>query len=278
MNRITTYIRQSLQDIYPPEEVKALSMLICCDMLGLDALDIYMGKDIILSECKQRELENIIFRLQKNEPIQYIRGFAEFCGRKFKVAPGVLIPRPETAELVELIVKENPGARHLLDIGTGSRCIAISLDQNLPDAEVEAWDVSEEALAIASENNKELDARVMFRRRDVLSDELGATSCYDVIVSNPPYITEKEREDMSANVLEWEPELALFVPDDSPLLFYRKIAELGRDMLVSGGRLYFEINQEYGRETVDMLAGLEYKNIELRKDLFQNDRMIKAEK
>ena len=278
MNRITTYIRQSLQDIYPPEEVKALSMLICCDMLGLDALDIYMGKDIILSECKQRELENIIFRLQKNEPIQYIRGFAEFCGRKFKVAPGVLIPRPETAELVELIVKENPGARHLLDIGTGSGCIAISLDQNLPDAEVEAWDVSEEALAIASENNKELDARVMFRRRDVLSDELGATSCYDVIVSNPPYITEKEREDMSANVLEWEPELALFVPDDSPLLFYRKIAELGRDMLVSGGRLYFEINQEYGRETVDMLAGLEYKNIELRKDLFQNDRMIKAEK
>ena len=144
MNRITTYIRQSLQDIYPPEEVKALSMLICCDMLGLDALDIYMGKDIILSECKQRELENIIFRLQKNEPIQYIRGFAEFCGRKFKVAPGVLIPRPETAELVELIVKENPGARHLLDIGTGSGCIAISLDQNLPDAEVEAWDVSEE--------------------------------------------------------------------------------------------------------------------------------------
>ena len=106
MNRITTYIRQSLQDIYPPEEVKALSMLICCDMLGLDALDIYMGKDIILSECKQRELENIIFRLQKNEPIQYIRGFAEFCGRKFKVAPGVLIPRPETEELVEWIVSD----------------------------------------------------------------------------------------------------------------------------------------------------------------------------
>ena len=118
MNRITAYIRQSLQDIYPPEEVKALSMLICCDMLGVDALDIYMGKDIILSACKQRELENIIFRLQKNEPIQYIRGYAEFCGRNFRVAPGVLIPRPETAELVGLIVKENPDARRLLDIGT----------------------------------------------------------------------------------------------------------------------------------------------------------------
>ena len=276
MNRITTYIRQSLQDIYPPEEVKALSMLICCDMLGLDALDIYMGKDIILSECKQRELENIIFRLQKNEPIQYIRGFAEFCGRKFKVAPGVLIPRPETAELVELIVKENPGARHLLDIGTGSGCIAISLDQNLPDAEVEAWDVSEEALAIASENNKELDARVMFRRRDVLSDELGATSCYDVIVSNPPYITGAEKQDMEANVLDWEPGLALFVPDDDPLRFYRRIARLGCDLLLPGGKLYFEINQAYGRETAHILEMNQYRDVRVIKDIFGKDRIVTA--
>lgn len=119
MNRITTYIRQSLQDIYPPEEVKALSMLICCDMLGVDALDIYMGKDIILSACKQRELENIIFRLQKNEPIQYIRGYAEFCGRNFRVAPGVLIPRPETAELVGLIVKIS-GRRQYLKSSSSS--------------------------------------------------------------------------------------------------------------------------------------------------------------
>ncbi len=252
MNRITTYIRQSLQDIYPPEEVKALSMLICCDMLGLDALDIYMGKDIILSECKQRELENIIF------------------------APGVLIPRPETAELVELIVKENPGARHLLDIGTGSGCIAISLDQNLPDAEVEAWDVSEEALAIASENNKELDARVMFRRRDVLSDELGATSCYDVIVSNPPYITEAEKQDMEANVLDWEPGLALFVPDDDPLRFYRRIARLGCDLLLPGGKLYFEINQAYGRETAHILEMNQYRDVRVIKDIFGKDRIVTA--
>ena len=125
MNRISTRIRQSLRDIYPPEELKALTMMICCDMLGFDPLDIYLGKDMILSECKQRELENIIFRLQKNEPIQYIRGVAEFCGRNFKVASGVLIPRPETAELVELIVEENSKARRLLDIGTGSGCIAI---------------------------------------------------------------------------------------------------------------------------------------------------------
>lgn len=214
MNRITAYIRQSLQDIYPPEEVKALSMLICCDMLGVDALDIYMGKDIILSACKQRELENIIFRLQKNEPIQYIRGYAEFCGRNFRVAPGVLIPRPETAELVDLIVKENPDARRLLDIGTGSGCIAISLDKNLPDAKVDAWDISEEALAIARKNNEELDAQVTFRRQDVFSADGMQGTSYDIIVSNPPYVTETEKQ-------RWKP-MYLTGSRDSPCLFPMK--------------------------------------------------------
>ncbi|WP_303014301.1 peptide chain release factor N(5)-glutamine methyltransferase [uncultured Bacteroides sp.] len=276
MNRITAYIRQSLQEIYPPEEVKALSMLICCDMLGLDALDIYMGKDIILSECKQRELENIIFRLQKNEPIQYVRGFAEFCGRRFKVAPGVLIPRPETAELVDLIVKENPGASRLLDIGTGSGCIAISLDKSLPDAEVEAWDVSEEALAIARKNNGELNARVVFRRQDVMADGFDKSSRYDVIVSNPPYVTEAEKQGMEANVLDWEPGIALFVPDDDPLRFYRRIAGLGNDLLLPGGRLYFEINQAYGRETAHMLEMNQYCNVRVIKDIFGKDRIVTA--
>ena len=276
MNRITTYIRQSLQDIYPPEEVKALSMLICCDMLGLDALDIYMGKDIILSECKQRELENIIFRLQKNEPIQYIRGFAEFCGRKFKVAPGVLIPRSETAELVELIVKENPGARHLLDIGTGSGCIAISLDKRLPDADVEAWDISEEALAIARTNNEELESRVLFRQRDVLSDDWEKTPSFDVIVSNPPYVTEAEKDEMEANVLDWEPALALFVPDDDPLRFYHRIAALGRELLLPEGKLYFEINQAYGRETAHILEMNQYRDVRVIKDIFGKDRIVTA--
>ena len=276
MNRITTYIRQSLQDIYPPEEVKALSMLICCDMLGLDALDIYMGKDIILSECKQRELENIIFRLQKNEPIQYIRGFAEFCGRKFKVAPGVLIPRPETAELVELIVKENPGARHLLDIGTGSGCNAISLDKRLPDADVEAWDISEEALAIARTNNEELESRVLFRQRDVLSDDWEKSPSFDVIVSNPPYVTEAEKDEMEANVHDWEPALALFVPDDDPLRFYRRIATLGRELLLPEGKLYFEINRAFGREIAYMLEMNQYRDIRVIKDIFGKDRILTA--
>ena len=276
MNRITAYIRQSLQEVYPPEEVKALSMLICCDMLGLDALDIYMGKDIILSECKQCELENIIFRLQKNEPIQYIRGFAEFDGRRFKVAPGVLIPRPETVELVELVARENTDACRLLDIGTGSGCIAISLDKRLPDAKVEAWDISEEALAIAYTNNKELKAEVMFLQRDVLSDDWEKTPSFDVIVSNPPYVTEAEKNGMDANVLDWEPELALFVPDDDPLRFYRRIADLGRELLLPEGRLYFEINQAYGRETAHMLEMNQYRDVRVIKDIFGKDRIVTA--
>ena len=276
MNRITAYIRQSLQEIYPPEEVKALSMLICCDMLGLDALDIYMGKDIILSECKQRELENIIFRLQKNEPIQYIRGFAEFGGRKFKVAPGVLIPRPETAELVDWVVNENPRAHHLLDIGTGSGCIAISLDKRLPDADVEAWDISEEALAIARTNNEELEARVLFRQRDVLSDDWEKSPSFDVIVSNPPYVTEAEKDEMEANVLDWEPALALFVPNDDPLRFYRRIATLGRELLLPEGKLYFEINWAFGREIAYMLEMNQYRDIRVIKDIFGKDRIVTA--
>ena len=246
MNRITTYIRQSLQDIYPPEEVKALSMLICCDMLGVDALDIYMGKDIILSACKQRELEN------------------------------VLIPRPETAELVDLIVKENPDACRLLDIGTGSGCIAISLDKNLPDAKVDAWDISEEALAIARKNNEELDAQVIFRRQDVFSADGMQGASYDIIVSNPPYVTETEKTEMEANVLDWEPGLALFVPDEDPLRFYRRIAELGRELLRPGGKLYFEINQAYGQDMIRMIEMNQYRDVRVIKDIFGKDRILTA--
>ena len=276
MNRIATYIRQSLQDIYPPEEVKALTMLICCDMFCLDAVDIYLGKDITLSESKERELENIIFRLQKNEPIQYIRGFAEFEGYRFKVAPGVLIPRPETAELVDCVVRENTDACRLLDIGTGSGCIAISLDKKLPDAEVEAWDISEEALAIARKNNEDLEAGVRFLQRDVLSDDWEKVPSFDVIVSNPPYVTETEKNEMDANVLDWEPGLALFVPDEDPLRFYNRIACLGSELLLPGGKLYFEINQAYGRETAHILEMNQYRDVRVIKDIFGKDRIVTA--
>ena len=214
--------------------------------------------------------------LSAETPIQYIRGFAEFDGRRFKVAPGVLIPRPETVELVELVARENASARRLLDIGTGSGCIAISLDKKLPEAEVEAWDISEDALAIARENNKELAADVTFLQRDVLSDDWKKAPSFDVIVSNPPYVTEAEKKDMDANVLDWEPELALFVPDDDPLRFYRRIADLGRELLLPDGKLYFEVNQAYGRETAHILEMNQYHDVRVIRDIFGKERIVTA--
>ena len=276
MNQITAYIRQSLQELYPPEELRALSMLICCDMLGVKALDIYMGKDIILSESKQRELENIVSRLRKNEPIQYIRGYAEFGGRSFRVAPGVLIPRPETAELVEHIRQTQPQPRRVLDIGTGSGCIAIALSLAWPMAEVEAWDVSSAALEVARTNNSDLGASVRFRLHDVFQTPPAEAQSYDLWVSNPPYITESERKDMEPNVLLWEPATALFVPDDEPLRYYRRIAELGLMGLRPGGRLWLEINRAYAEPLVCLLRELGYKDVRSMDDSFQNPRFVTA--
>lgn len=276
MKRISTYIRESLQDHYPPQELKSLTMMLCCDLLGFEAVDVYLGKDINLSESKQRELENIVLRMRKNEPIQYVLGQAAFCGLSFVVAPGVLIPRPETAELVELIARENPGAPRLLDVGTGSGCIAISLAHKLPDASVVAWDISEEALAIARRNNELLHTAVEFEQRDVLAYTPDPEELFDLIVSNPPYVTESEREQMDPNVLDWEPSLALFVPDDDPLRFYRQIASLGRRLLKARGKLYFEINRAYGRETACMLEEMGYSSIRLLEDQFGNSRIVTA--
>ena len=276
MNSITAYIRQSLLDIYPPEEVKALTMIICCDMLGINALDIYTGKDINLSEGKKRDLENILFRLRKNEPIQYIQGFTQFCGMTFHVAQGVLIPRPETAELVELIVGESVHSPKILDVGTGSGCIAVSLAKKIPDAEVTAWDVSPVALEIAQSNSRDLSARVNFVLQDVLATKIAGDHLYDIIVSNPPYITVSEKKTMDSNVLDWEPESALFVADDDPLCFYTRIANLGKSLLSPNGKLYFEINQAYGAEVVDMLTVNGYKDTRLIKDFFGKDRIVTA--
>jgi len=276
MNSITAYIRQSLLDIYPPEEVKALIMIICCDMLGINALDIYTGKDINLSEGKKRDLENILFRLRKNEPIQYIQGFTQFCGMTFHVAQGVLIPRPETAELVELIVGESVHSPKILDIGTGSGCIAVSLAKKIPDADVTAWDVSSVALEIAQSNSRDLSAGVNFVLQDVFATEIAGDHLYDIIVSNPPYIIVSEKKAMESNVLDWEPESALFVADDDPLCFYTRIANLGKSLLSPNGKLYFEINQAYGAEVVDMLAVNGYKDTRLIKDFFGKDRIVTA--
>ncbi len=276
MHPIVVRIRQTLQDLYSPQELKGLTMRICCDMLGIDALDIYLGKDINLSESKERELENILSRLLKNEPIQYVQGTTLFCGNQFRVQPGVLIPRPETEELVALIVSESaPGAR-ILDIGTGSGCIAISLSKQIVDARVTAWDVSPEALAIARMNNDLLEGTVCFEQQDVLADSAERQEQFDVIVSNPPYVLEAEKGEMEPNVLLWEPSIALFVPDNDPLCFYRRIAALGVRMLVPGGRIYFEINRAYGAQTVQLLEQMGYREARVLTDMYGSQRMVTA--
>jgi len=247
------------------------------EAFGFSTLELYGGKDKEISGKRLDVLNEMIARLKKNEPIQYVIGAEVFCGWTFEVNENVLIPRPETQELVRWIEADwkSDAPCRILDVGTGSGCIAISLSKLLEGAEVEAWDISEGALRVARRNADRNEAQVFFRRVDVL--KACTEDCrYDVIVSNPPYITESEKQDMEANVLDWEPHTALFVPDADPLLFYRRIAELGVSMLNEGGALYFEINRAYGEETVRMLEGLGYKQIELRKDNWGNDRMIKA--
>ena len=276
MNRVSIHIKEVLKDIYPPEEIKSLVMIIWCDLLGKKAIDIYLERDVNLSVSENELLENTLQRMLCFEPIQYILGTTQFCNHSFQVGPGALIPRPETQELVELIVKENTSTSPtILDIGTGSGCIAISLSLALPEAHVYAWDVSNDALAIACSNNKELNAKVNFEQCDVLSDiEYNNLTAFDVIVSNPPYITQSEKVDMDHHVLDWEPDLALFVEDHDPLLFYRRIAEHGKQLLKKGGQLYYEINRAYGLETVQMLQELGYTDCRVLKDFYGNDRIV----
>lgn len=278
MNVSVSHIRRALQESYSVQEAANLSRIVCCEMLGQTTIDYYLGKDIILSSKEMQKLNGILARLLNFEPIQYIQGTARFLERSYHVAPGVLIPRPETEELVEMMLREIPSDARILDIGTGSGCIAISLSKAFPNAEVTAWEVSEDALCIARRNNDDLQASVRFVKQDVLAWRGDAEQCYDVIVSNPPYITESEKQEMERNVLDWEPFSALFVPNNDPLLFYRTIGELGRMMLVDGGRLYFEINRAYGEATVVMLCEQGYTGIRTLKDISGNDRFVIAER
>ena len=278
MNVSVSHIRRALQESYSVQEAANLSRIVCCEMLGQTTIDYYLGKDIILSSKEMQKLNGILARLLNFEPIQYIQGTARFLERSYHVAPGVLIPRPETEELVEVMLREIPSDARILDIGTGSGCIAISLSKAFPNAKVTAWDVSEDALCIARRNNDDLQASVCFVKQDVLAWRGDGGQCYDVIVSNPPYITESEKQEMERNVLDWEPFSALFVPNNDQLLFYRRIGELGRMMLVDGGRLYFEINRAYGEATAMMLCGQGYTGIRILKDISGNDRFVIAER
>ena len=279
MHPVLHEIRDALKGYYPDSEALALAKMLLVEVFGFSTLELYGGKDKEFSEKHRSVLNEMIRRLQKNEPIQYIIGIESFFGLTFEVNQNVLIPRPETQELVSWIIEDyqSDESIRILDIGTGSGCIPISLAKQLSKAEVESWDISEGALEVASRNCERNGVKVLLRQKDILK-AAPEGDLYDVIVSNPPYITNKEKTDMEANVLDWEPSLALFVPDEDPLLFYRKIAQLGCDMLKEGGALYFEINRAYGEETIQMLKELGYAQIELKKDSWGNDRMIKAKR
>lgn len=275
-------LRTRLAAVYPDGEAQAIVFLVLEKLFGLSRTDVLMGGLERLTAEQTVELEQVMLRLERGEPVQYVLGVADFDGMTLGVAPGVLIPRPETEELVEWIAEDFKSAKRLriLDIGTGSGCIALSLARRFTDASVTAWDISDDALRIASANAERLGLDVEFKKRDALCTEVAEADVanYDIIVSNPPYICEKERADMDNNVLQHEPETALFVPDNDPLLFYRAISDLAQKMLRSGGCLYFEINREYGKETAKMMSEMGFDSVELRKDFMENDRMAKGTK
>ena len=277
MKTIARHINEALSNCYSAGEVSALTRIIATELLGIPQMTFFLKDDVTLTAEQQTLLGNAIERLKKQEPIQYILGYCDFCGLRFKVTPVTLIPRPETSELVEWVASEATGKESILDIGTGSGCIAVSLAYRVPQSKVTAWDISPGALAVATENSKANNSAVRFEQVDILAYEPTGEQ-FDIIVSNPPYIKENEKEAMHTNVLDWEPHTALFVPNSDPLLFYRTIAQKGLSMLSNGGKLYFEINRAHGKETVEMLESLGYTGIELRKDFADNDRMIRAVK
>ena len=277
-----------LAPVYGEGEAKAMARLVFEVRFGLTLSDICIGKDTQLSADSQAELAEILRRLLYHEPVQYVLGMADFCGRQFLVTPSVLIPRPETEELCQWVTASEMtqgGSRSesltILDVGTGSGCIAITLAATMPAVQVTAWDISEGTLQVAQENARRNNVHVSFQQVDVLnvsSSLLLSPSSYTCIVSNPPYICNRECATMEANVLEHEPHQALFVPDDDPLLFYRAIAKLGQQTLIHDGWLYFEINPLFAGQLAQLLSSMSYRDIEIKADQFGKQRMIRARK
>lgn len=268
----------TLEPLYGNGEARAVTDYVLDVCFGLSKADILCGAVEEMTAEKAAELNKIFGRLMEGEPVQYVLGRAEFCGRWFDVRPGVLIPRPETEELCAWITADSKasGSPKVLDIGTGSGCIAITLQLDMPESNVTAWDISADALDVARENAQRFGANVNFVKLDALNAKPEGE--WDVIVSNPPYICEKEKKDMAVNVLEHEPHTALFVPDADPLLFYRAITRLAVQTLSKGGRLYFEINPIYADDTCRMMRAEGMTAVELRSDMYGKQRMAKGVK
>ena len=292
------FIKQ-LSSLYDEGEAESFFFLILEEKHQLRRIDLALQIDLAFSESEIQIWNAILKQLQLEIPIQYILGSTNFYGLKFEVNENVLIPRPETEELVDWIIESQKSEVRsqksevaienlkVLDIGTGSGCIAISLAKKFPNAEVFAIDVSEKALATAEINVKNNNVSIHFVKTDILkitdleqlpTSDFQLPTKYDIIVSNPPYVRNLEKMEIKKNVLDNEPHLALFVDDDDALVFYRKIAQLAKKSLSEKGQLYFEINQYLGKETMELLGDLGFQNIELRKDIYGNDRMIRSEK
>lgn len=265
-----------LTAVYDEREAKAVARWLLDVGFGLSLTDVLCGGIEQLEPVEQERLERLTARLCKGEPVQYVLGVADFCGRTLHVEPGVLIPRPETEELCRWAVAEACGPR-VLDIGTGSGCIAITLALDLKHAEVTAWDISVEALRIAAANAERLGADVSFVRQDALCPPAD-TERWELIVSNPPYVMNKEREGMSPNVLDYEPHLALFVPDDDPWVFYRHIADYACRALCSKGSLMLETSPLLAETVSNYLSAVGFQQVEVRCDQFGKQRFIKATK
>ncbi len=273
---IQATFRTQLSRIYGEREGRFITGMVLEKILLLPPHKLSLERFLVLTSNQQQQLQSILPRLLNHEPVQYVLGEADFMGRKFKVDSSVLIPRPETEELVYWIQEtyaSSSSSLQMADIGTGSGCIAVSLSAIFPSAQIQAFEVSEEALALAQMNNQLHQTKVNFARLDILTQTLLPVQ-YDVIVSNPPYIALIEKNDMAENVLNFEPHLALFVPTEDDLLFYRVIARQATQALKSGGRLFFEINYMRGEATVNMLKDLGFESVELRKDLSGKDRMV----
>lgn len=280
MTETVAYINNALKDIYSSGEISGITRLIMERICGIQPHKLLFGKDKELSGIEKSKIKEVVERLKKSEPIQYILGIADFYGLEFEVNSSVLIPRPETEELVEQIILDNKNHTvKILDIGTGSGCIAIALKKQLPESEVIAIDISKGALETAKKNARRNHTPVTFIQTDILSPEKSVQDIpfiFDLIVSNPPYVKESEKRIMEKNVLYYEPHTALFVSDKDPLIFYRYIARFGKEKLKKNGSMYFEINAQCGQITADMLKQEGYQEIELIRDLSGNDRIIKA--
>lgn len=279
MQATIQHINSELGALYPKTEIQGFVRIIFGAVLNFSYTDIVLQKNEVLEVADVEKIKRIVERLKTFEPIQYILGETEFYDLKLKVNRATLIPRPETEELVHWITKTplQTGAK-ILDIGTGSGCIPLALKYTLPHLRISAVDISKGALKIAKENADTNHLEVHFFQVDILNWQKYSWGKYDVIVSNPPYVRECEKAQMDNNVLEYEPENALFVDDNNPLVFYKTIAEFAKGQLLENGYLFFEINENLGNEMIALVKGLGFREIELRKDLNNKNRMLKCRK